>query len=309
MIEIKKKLEGSDAFKSLSAEQSSKNGLLKLGWKAFQGSYYKDNQSGKLREIDIIADYNWEKKVKDETIYASLSLIVEQKSSSDYHLIFTEQRSYNHQFDCNEFWPGYDNPFFQLLSNKLASLKITGKLNKKILDEFKNDCFPNNIMKVANFRIDPMPIEHNFCAFRETNIGKTKENENSVLWKAISALRSTIESFKNQNRSQIIELISEMTQIGLNQDRDIINGINSDLELFSSILRLYHPIVIIDSMLWKTDLEPKGLSNIGYCRFYQINSKNSVIWWVDIVNSDYFKEYSKKLTNYYFSTFQKLGAQ
>ena len=59
---------------------------------------------------------------------------------------------------------------------------------------------------------------------------------------------------------------------------------------------IFHPIVVIDSMLWKA--ESSELEQLKWCRLRFAISGGSD-WWSDVVQEDHFASYAAEVTEHY----------
>lgn len=305
MAELNNKIKKCDAFHSLTSERKIAQNLSELGWDSFQGAFYDDKSTDKSREIDVIAERKWLKKIDAEKkISVKLKLIVEVKSNSGYHILVSGNNNTASSFSPNEYWFGHDKELHNLLVKKMHELGIDIDTADKFLKKIEDACYPDHIMKTSSFRIPPFPLDKNFTAFSETNIGNQKDLQSSVLWKAMSGLRSVISSMQYRRQDFISEdLFLELTLAKQYED-DIIERCSSEISRQAGYLELYHPIVVIDSKLWST--VTNEANELGYFRFIQLSTDGYKKWWCDVINSDEFDNFSNSLTKHYDSAFTKI---
>lgn len=300
MNELGKKIQNSVAFKALKDEQRILKKLNKLGWAANQGTFYSDASTDKIREIDVIGNKSFRNNSDADSINSKITLVIESKSLSNYHLLFSgNYNSFHNSFAENEFWIGYEDEALEKINKALINLNLPKEQITQILIGLNKLSFPDEMMLTSDFRICPFPIDNNFTAFSETNIAKEKGIEASVLWKAQSALKSCIQSFKNQI---ILNLITDLTgyleyEINYNQEDMLVEPALFELKYAPNTIHFFHPIISIESSLWSTMTEKPQL--LKWCRFYQNIHGGSNNWWVDIVTKDDIPEYLEKITDYY----------
>ncbi len=305
MEELSQKIKKSDAFKYLKAEQLIHQELEKNNWVAHHGSFYKDPSTNKLREIDIVGERRWNKehKVLDSNIYLQIDLIIESKSISNYHLLFSGLRKATvEHFRSNEDWVGYDDYSKEKIKEKLSNENIPLSKIKEILKILEEASFPDDTAVISEFMIKSFPVLETFTTFSETNLGNIKELDNSVLWKALSAIESCIKSKKNQSIESMLSNL--MMDLKYNTSA---NSLSERLFLFKDAplsIRYFHPIVVIDSKLWSTT-EDKPFE-LKWCRFYLEKNDFFSNWWCDIVSRNHFSEYLSSLSEHYKGKVNKI---
>jgi len=87
---IETKLQRSDALRSLTMEKEVVRRLRRLGWECVHSCYFKDLETTKLREIDVVAQRDWTKKLQGGSQVARVNLVIECKSVRGYHLLSIE---------------------------------------------------------------------------------------------------------------------------------------------------------------------------------------------------------------------------
>lgn len=191
------KIRSSEAYRSLRAEQDVASCLTRHGWSATHSPYYVDLKTDKPRELDVTGSAYWHKPRKSGDIVARVNLFVEVKTNSDFHILCAGPVAAQSQFGANEYWIGYSEETQSRIESLLTRLRVDHDGIKQFLHAAETVAFPRHTMRTSVLRVDPPPIGNSFSAFRETN-GKTeKDIDNSVLWRAASALRSAIHSAQN----------------------------------------------------------------------------------------------------------------
>lgn len=302
--ELLTKLINSSAYRSIRAEQDVVACLRSHKWLASQSPFYRDSTTGKTREIDAVGIRSWEKKRKNDSISAQTNLYIEVKSAKDSHLLLSGSTKAPDQFKSNEYWIGYDEETIEAVSRMLDKVGFDNEMTRKFLHGLEKTAFPRDTMRTSELRVAPYPDVQCFSAFRETNIGADKDLDNSVLWRAFTALRSAVDSKKKQLIEHLISDLSLDIEVAQRDNDDPIDAGFFTIERRSSHIKFFHPIVVIDSMLWSVvDGQPIELP---WFRFVQINSDGHVEWWCDVVNSSSFGKLSDSMTKYYERTFRHI---
>lgn len=302
--DIKSKLLKSDSVASFSSEQRIFDLLKENNWEAVHGGFYVDQTTKKFREIDVLGRQFWS---FDEEIPTSidLNLVIEAKTAKDYHLIFStsaeDKRS--RAFLCNKDWIGllhYDDKRLK----EFLKEHITLREIESLLRTFRRLSFPDEIQIVSNLYVEPNPAPLKASAFRETNSKVEKELDNSVFWKAFQSVNNAIESLKVRSYEGLISDLLTSIEVA-KEDGNLIS--NSILELMSNDLnriKIYHPIIVIDSRIWS--YSETTLIEKKWIRFNQLDTGGHADFWVDVVNSTYFAQYISNLTNHYKKRITKL---
>ncbi len=128
-----------------------------------------------------------------------------------------------------------------------------------------------------------------------------------MLWKAMSALSSATTALDREVAAWHAEPFSflERTPFGSKTfDMEFDACCRESVRFVDS----FHPIVVIDAMPWIVSARgaPESVST---CRFYQLDSKGSVLWWCDIVHSEAFEEFVNETTDFYERFYRKARAR
>lgn len=298
---IDKKLAHSDAFHSIRAEHTALNTLHAHGWQPVHSPYYKDMISEKIREFDLAGRQIWRKKIKDKELIARINIYVEVKSASAFHILCAGKTA-QHSFGNNEYWPGYCDETKLKIQSALDSYGISLPKSRDYIHKLEKLIFPKSTMLTAPIRITPMPAEQCYSAFRETDTKNEKDLDNSVLWRAISVLRSAINSAKNRSINNLLSNFMLDLEVCRRQKIDFDLALNS-VEASSRAIDFYIPLVLIESRLWSAlNHEPE---EIPWFRFVQHNTYDSSGNWTDVINSKHLDSYLSELSLYLEKTFSQ----
>jgi hypothetical protein len=300
---IKHKLAKSNAVITLSIEEKIRELLEEFGWYAVHSSYYKDFETKKYRELDVVANKRWRKYINErQEIFLHLSLLIECKSMDGFHVVFSKARSRPLQFQGTDLcsWIGQiSDKERKLIIETLSDNHYKPKEISQSLFKFEEIAYPDNGCRVFDLLVNPYP--EIFCAtsFRETNIGTEKDIENSVIWRAMQVVYSVAKSLKTKDFNSFISSLSIEAMLAEANEYDRINSLYSTIDAGTSNVSLFHPIVITNAELWIN--EEKGLERVDWCRLYQHNSRGEVERWCDIVNSSGIDGYFRGVTDHYNS--------
>lgn len=302
LVEI---LARSDAYRSLQAEDAVARRLMKLRWSTTRSAYYVDPKEGKSRELDIVATSRWEKKRKHDEVWVRVHLFIEVKTNSDYHILLSGRGADVHSYGANEYWLGYCNETRRLLEQQLEKFHVPPDEIFAYMHQMERVAFPNHRMRTAVLRVG-VPHVPTYSAFRETNGGKEKELDNSVLWRAALALRSAIRSSRLERMDEVARDLEGELEFARRQKEPYITATQC-VGWNASRLDLYLPIVVIQSRLWA---EKAGiLEELRWARLAQYGASGHAQDWVDVVNFDHVSEYLKAQTNWYVRAFKRVRAK
>jgi hypothetical protein len=297
-INLKQKLINSSAINSLRQELNIFKKLKRLGWGVEHSPYYLDTSTGKYREIDISARKYWIRKKEEdiEKFSFGINFIIECKSINNYQIVVCNEQNSESGSYLENNWIGDDGQ-----NNYPKTIKLLQKHNIKdsdiqeTLKAFHKQLFPEGIIRYFDYKLESFKIP-TYCAFRETNIGTTKEMENSVVWKAYQSLYSVIRSYKANVWEDIdYELYNIENEEYLSSYKSRLIELKRSLFSTSEHFEIIHPILVLESKLW--ELKDNNISEIKYCRLiFQENSGFNT--WIDIVDYKHLDDYFKKSKQY-----------
>lgn len=307
--ELHKKLLDSDSNQSFATEEMVASTLEKLGWKSVQGAIYLDRKELKAREIDILAHRVWRTKAKAEQD-ATVVLAVECKTMRGFHILVNDAPYHDLYFQSSGLahWLGYSiednrNQFIEILHKH----RFTVSEVSNILQEVSGICYPKNIARVNRLIVKPAPINSNFTAFRETNIGNEKDLESSVFWRAILTLDSCTNSLKRSKTDDLLHAFMMDAVICEEDDGDKMSAFSWSANEYSRHLWLYHPIVVTDAKLWCSS--HGKLVELEAARYVRTDGFHGVDKWFDVVQREHFSEYATRIASYYEKAFRSARAK
>lgn len=299
-------LKGSEAYKSLRAEQEVTACLVRLGWRTTQSPYYLDGKTGKFRELDIVASKYWGKPRKAGDLVAKVSLFIEVKTNSDFHILCAGPTAKPFAFGNNEYWIGYSEETRKRVEEQLSRFHMEREEVLNFLHKVEKVSFPKHTMRTSVLRLKPPPVEHCFSAFRETNGKSDKDLDNSVLWRAASALRSAVESAKAARMDGLAIDLSTDLEVARRQGQPFQYAMDT-IDRHACAIHLYLPIVVIQSRIWSTQLaEPEELR---WVRLVQFGTFGDAQGWVDVINFNHVEEYLRTQSEYFERAFRKAHAK
>jgi hypothetical protein len=140
----------------------------------------------------------------------------------------------------------------------------------------------------------PANVGHIATAFRETNTDKEKDLDSSVLWKAMSSLRAATTALERHYQGWHGGWLEG--RYGKN-----IKAQKTDVKFrcrrLLGFVDVFHPVIVIEANLWIVG--KTSLASIDACRFHQLDSLGSVIWWCDVVHRPSFDSFVKTASEHY----------
>ena len=298
--DLRSRLEKSASVSSLRSEMDLISILNQHRWECHHSAYYLDSIEHKLREIDILADYRGVRQTKRREERSNIRLVIEAKNISDWQIVFSKGEPHDELCGyTTRIWSGFiDSEKYRWIAEALLESGINDKTIPKLLSHFQQMAFKNGKAVIPPYFEPPnnLPI---VTAFRETNTDKEKGIDNSVFWRAVTGLQSSIKSLKQHSERWHQDCFSCINNSGKKMVDDF--EFNADLSL--GTVDVFHPIIVIDANLWVVDQQ--SLTPITSCRFHQINHTGMVGWWCDVVNTAAFPSYIDTISQYYTSAFHK----
>lgn len=296
----------SDAYKSLRAEQDVNACLVRLGWRTTQSPYYLDKKTGKLRELDIVASGYWLKPLKAGDLIAKVSIFVEVKTNSDFHILCSGVAAKPFAFESNEHWIGYSEEAGRKIEERLSRFNLENETVLDFIHHVEKIAFPKHTMRTSALRLKPPPVEHCFSAFRETNGKSEKDLDNSVLWRATLALRSAVQSAQEElNESLATDLATDLE--AARREKLPFQSATGTIEQHACSLNLYLPIVVIQSRIWSA--QSANPEELKWIRLVQYGTFGNTQDWVDVVNFNHLEEYMNAQSKYFDRLFRKARAK
>lgn len=259
--------------------------------------------------MDIIGRQFWSRGKGSGEQIARLNLVVEVKSAKDWHIILAGNERDRNVASTTRVWsPYFGDGRYTWLREVLLRRQVPEEVVPQLLARFQSRAFPRRVALLKSLFPQAPPAQTVATAFRETNIDKEKDLEASVLWRAMSALRSATDALTGMVRSWHADTF-DLTSTYAHSSRD---AFESDFDACcDSSLRFvdfFHPVVLLDSHLWLSRETPSPLS-VTSCRFFQLDPFGSVDWWCDIVHSSAFETFAKQTTKFYEAFFRRAKAR
>ncbi|MES2703180.1 MAG: hypothetical protein V4649_11100 [Bacteroidota bacterium] len=304
--EIVEKLQKSEAYLSFKAERRVQKITEENNWNTIRSAYFADPNSGKLREIDIVSRWHFEKKIyKNHELKLNITLLIECKSLSNYHIL-TDGAVAEYSCGNDNVWFGYDsyNRNVRLL-NILNKSSLPPNEKAAIIDLLNKWCFPGDASLFIDHRPQPFNDISCYSSFRETNLGTTKELDSSVIWKSCLALTGAAVGYENSVwhsiESDLLSTIDYISTYKVNYKR-ALKSLFYPYQLLN--YASLHKVLVVDSFIW----EAAGtIKQLPYFRLIQKTIQGYTDSWVDIVHIDSFSDYLEKISKHYLTTLTATG--
>lgn len=295
---LRAKLEESPSAISLRGEQTAYKTLAKLNWSCQQGAFYTDARENKLREMDIVARQVWQEGRRPRNRVVRLNLVIEVKSVKDWQIIFAGRHNGQLDDSCARVWSGFLDDKSAWLDRALEEGGVPLQALPALRGRFESLAFPREVSSMNGLFPSTPQLAHAATAFRETNTDKEKDLDGSVLWRAISALRSAVEALKQEVHEWHADMFTALTSATPFAAYNFHEEFDRTCEVSSRFVDVFHPIVVIDSGLWRMASSGR-LRAIDSCRFIQSRANGATEWWVDVINSSHLDERLSEISNHY----------
>jgi hypothetical protein len=231
--DVRDRLKASTSYRTQQAEQEVWSIFQDYGWQAHQGVFYKDLQSGKMRELDVVATQFWSRELANRSLFLQLKFLIEVKSISNYHLLFPIDYTPHHDEKLLTLWMGEEG----IVRNRF--LRAVAKRGTPPVGELAallhNAAYPGEVAVISPFNVTCPPTFFNASSFRETNIGGEKDLDNSVLWRAGLTLRSAYDSIREQRLRIHVENLVVSSQPYPGGEADIDDIVSAPVEFRLSL--------------------------------------------------------------------------
>ena len=304
--DLSAKIAKSDAFASLSAECRVCAVLGRLGWTPVHASYYIDLTEHKPREIDVIGRQRWVRPLQTGDHEAELQLVAEVKSLRGQHILFAPASSQETPTTVFYQWLGYKGSNYERLASELRRAGVSAEQVRDVMAKFERIAYPQNKVCVHRLMVPPPPAEISVSGLRETNIGTSKECEQSVLWKSALALQSAIDGLSDARLAWHLSWVTGGLESALSQGKDPVGETMGWLDFHVRKLAIYHPVLVVAAHLWLKDGE--SAREIPWCRFQRLTPYGWSEWWFDVVRMEQFDDYALFVSDYYARQFGGVGA-
>lgn len=293
--DIKSRLLKSAALESLRAEQEVVAAFKRVDncWLVDHAPSYRDVTTGKSREIDVRARRSWTKGRGVTSHWANLDVLVEVKSLKGFHLVFAAEPNDRAGDPVQAGWIGYAiERMVHVLREGGVGQQLISDLEARLTDL----AYPNGTMVARSLMIKPPNAPVYATAFRETNIGSSKELDSSVLWKAIQSLSSAVDSYRQRLDDILLSDLGVTLSWAVPEGRsDVADLVARNFETSVRSLTLYHPAVVVDARLW-VSLEDR-LDEVEHARVVLADTHPAR--WFDVVTRRYVNQWIRQLAAHY----------
>ena len=301
--EFLRKLNESDAVRALRAERQLLEDLRKANWNGVQGAIYRDRESHKLREIDVVAHRMWQKRSRKQDYFVRITTVAEVKSAKGYSLVFSPCGGID-LHSLQRVWLGAHEICPRMYQATLRRCGLSGAQIRKLWKALGKEAAPNGIMIMADVCPDPPGQILMASSFQETNSCTTKDLDASVLWKASLAVSSAVVVLKQSALRLAGDWMIFAARVAHDSDEDVMSTALKEVHHCVRQMYFFHPVVVIESNMFA--VQEGDIMSIQACRLVRLNQFGHAVGWVDVVASHQAKEYFKMITHAYDAHFEKL---
>ena len=210
-----------------------------------------------------------------------------------FHVVFGSSRSDSEKPKSQIAWSGHSA---DKLRDQCRSVGMPEAAINDAMALFTASAFPEGEVVIRDVNHDPHPCPAIVTAFRETNVGQTKDLEGSVLWRAILSLNSVMESA----RERAGHLLADDLQFHVDTTStaaSLREQLRQSLEGRLRILTVMHPVIVTDAQLWLSG--DGGLQRTDWARFVLQMPEPAPMPWFDIVQRGAFDSWAAAVTEHY----------
>jgi len=303
--DIRTKLASSEAAESLRMEYFVASCFHKHKWPAQQGVYYKDPETGKEREIDVLSHHALLRPQRYRGTGGpkiNISILCECKSLSGHNLVLLrgnpdplfERHVRNH-------WSGEEQHIRELVA-VIGQTPYYSQLSKKELYSYYGKrAYPEGRGIAYQLRLRPPPVALVANAFRETKGGQVRGKElddqgtASPLWSAIRSVLSATRAAENRFLAAMRSNISDRNP----HTYDVQELVENDAFFFDAELvraGCFHSVIFCKSKLFS--LEETEITDVQSARLF-IRNLDLDSRYVDIVNFDAAEAYIDRMISHF----------
>lgn len=310
--DLKKRLSNAEAVTSLASELRVGGYLQNLNWAVSQGSFFVDSVTTKMREIDLVARRLWQSGARMKKLRARLNLIIEVKTMRGYHLVFAPMLDAlnNNRVIVEREWIGYASERSTHQTQLVQSLDRVGigpDEKRTILQQLFDLAYPDGFTVTYDLVPDPPPTPFLSSAFREANVGNSKDLDAAVFWKAAQAVNACVaygQTYHLEIQREHVELAADYAR---NRGKPVVDEILEELSDSVRQIELFHSIIVVDAMLWSMDGEE--IERLPWCRFCQLSRLGRMAQWYDVVQREFANDYLSEVTRHYDQHMTEAGAE
>jgi hypothetical protein len=298
------KLKNSAPGLSLQREYDLGVCLHDCGWEVVHGAFYVDPIEGKPREIDLQARQVWIKgEGVDHELIATLELLIECKSITGWHLVFPEM------FPVGLLSRLEENDRYWLCEDKVLRSRLLTWLHEQTLPiediealgkALQSATYEDTLRRTAETVPAPMAAPHVASTFTETNTKDAKDIDNSVLWRAISSVRSAAIAARNRAHEAAFQILTTESDVGTPIPMNLMMQWNHA----SREVNIWQYIIVIGGELWAlrgTDVAP-----IKWGRLVRMEGGRREFWW-DVVTYAAAPSYFRDATAHFARCLERNG--
>jgi hypothetical protein len=308
---LEEKLRSSDAYHSLVMEKEVAGVLAHLGWRTIHSCFFMDPETGKLREVDVVARQLWKKKSRRGDKLVRIHIIVECKSARDYHLLFSREEVEEVRKDMflrlHAEWIGWESQNRSRLIAALSELGVSSRDLLALSEGFSEWAYPNEVMSVDGLHLEPSDATLYSSAFRETNTKNEKDLDSSVLWRAGQSVLAAVQGFREEIIKFHLSWMAGAAKSALQAKESVVDKVKWVYSDHARMIDLYHPVVVIESPLWV--IEELTLKRVESCRLVRRGQAGTADTWFDVVSRTNLEAYLSLVSQHYSRLLRRARAR
>lgn len=310
--DIRSILIASEAVASLRMEAKIAEAFAKSGWYVKRSAYYTDSDTGKIREVDVLASGIFNRPQRRKGTGAPLinfDVFCECKNLSGTNLIFESSPVPKSQSEIQSYWVGYDFELRAIASAIARDANTKEPAQLQALYEYVvSRAYPHDGLALRHSVVVPAPpIDLTSRAYRETKGGKMPDEnlaegkKSNPSWNAVLSTLSSIRAAQARTRESVLSYLNteDIKYLGLD---NFIESISFFLDAQLMRYVFFHPFIVLNARLW--NLEKEDLHEIGSARLF-INNINGSDAYVDFVSESRAEEYIQVLTAHFAAAAKK----
>ncbi|MDR4306651.1 hypothetical protein IHQ68_08475 [Chelatococcus sambhunathii] len=310
-------LRNSDGLKSILNEAKIAFFFRKKGWPSEQSKYYVDQDTGKLREIDVFASKHYSPPrlaPSDGSPIININVVCERKSLDNLNIIFhSPPPDLLWRNSLEHFWLGWIEELRDITLQIATDFSISDvRIINRVHDYLTARAYPINSRALCvHVDLTPPPVDIQVTAFREARGAKSFSDDTiedarvGPLWNAIRANLSAIKAVRTQASIATRSWIHGIDFRLEGPDRfKKLAGFFIDTELLRNVF--FHSFVVVDSRLWRVVRE--RVAEVHSARVF-ISTVDNETRYVDIVNARFSELYISNMLRHFSRSARKSNSR
>jgi hypothetical protein len=294
--ELETQLLATAGFKSLDSERHLVALARSLDWDTVHSFYYRDPNTGKSRELDILEFRSYVLVPKKINPLVRVSMLMECKTIENYNLVFSLENPSPSLSAMGYFdWIGEEdarNELFVRMNDRLSADMVS-----MLMKEFDSIAYPQGRFLASPLMIDPPRAVYLATAFRELKPKSERDLDASVLWKSVQSLSGALRDLQSRSVNSMFDyILADLEGLDPNDNLELLEHSLSWCHILLTTINIYHPIIVVQCPMLGWD--GKKLTKVNHVRLLS-RMHGGQSHWYDVVQIEGMPGLLNLLTKHY----------